>query len=292
MTPAQPSGTGSPEQLAPGLHVVATPIGNLGDTSDRARFVLGRADLVLAEDTRVTAKLLHRFGIKARTQPYHDHNGDKVRPGVLAALDRGAAVALVSDAGTPCIADPGYKLVRAVRGAGHPVFAVPGPSSIVAALSIAGLPTDRFFFQGFLPAKAAARAAVLDEMKRVPGTLVLLEAPHRLAATLDAAAAALGAREAAIARELTKRHEEVKVGRLDDLAAAYAGGGAPRGEIVLLIGPAEAPPAAALEGAALEAALIEATARLGPSRAAADLAKQTGRKRADLYALALKGRSS
>ncbi|MCB1885307.1 MAG: 16S rRNA (cytidine(1402)-2'-O)-methyltransferase [Geminicoccaceae bacterium] len=293
----EPSGTGPLGQSAvdaerangrpaPGLHVVATPIGNLGDLSPRALSTLGGVDLVLAEDTRVTGRLLHRFNVKAPMLAYHDHNGERVRPGILARLAAGEALALVSDAGTPCLADPGFKLVRAARAAGHPVFAVPGPSSIAAALSVSGLPSDRFFFQGFLPAKAAARRRALADLARVPGTLVFLEAPHRLRATLEAAAAAFGPREAVVAREITKLHEEVRAGLLPDLAAAYAEETDPKGEIVLLVGPApeEAP---LLEGAALEAALDAAVARLGPSAAAAELAPLAGRPRRELYALAL-----
>ena len=198
--------------LAPGLYVTATPIGNAADISLRALDVLRGADLVLCEDTRVTAKLFAIHGIGTRTAPYHDHNAAEMRPRVLARLAAGEAIALVSDAGTPLISDPGYKLVREAVEAGHPVTTLPGASSVMAALTLAGLPTDRFFFAGFLSAKQEARRKELAELAAIPSTLVFLESANRLAASLADMAVALGPREAAVARELTKKFEEVRRG--------------------------------------------------------------------------------
>jgi 16S rRNA (cytidine1402-2'-O)-methyltransferase len=264
-------------KLAPGLHVVATPIGNLGDLSPRAREVLAAADVVACEDTRVTGLLLHRLGERRRLVIYNDHNAPEVRPRLLAELAAGRTVALVSDAGTPCIADPGFKLVREAAAAGVPVRAVPGPSAVMAALSVAGLPTDRFFFAGFLPPRRAARRTALAELGAVPATLVLLEAPSRLAACLADAADVLGPREAAIARELTKLFEEVRRGDLATLAAAAAEAGPPKGEIVLVIGPPD-PQAAkeALDQEEIDAALLLAARTQRPRAAAAAVAATTG----------------
>ena len=205
-------------RLAPGLHIVATPIGNLGDITLRALATLAGADLIACEDTRVTRKLLDRYGIATPLTPYHDHNAAKARPALLRRLAEGAAIALVSDAGTPLISDPGFKLVRAAQEAGHPVTALPGASAVLAALAVAGLPTDQFFFAGFLPPKQAARRARIAELARIPATLVLFETGPRLAATLADLAAGLGRREAAVCRELTKLHEEVRRGDLATLA--------------------------------------------------------------------------
>src|SRR5262245_14626252 len=224
------------EPLAPGLYLVATPIGNLGDVTLRALSVLARADVVLCEDTRHSRTLLSHFGITATTRPYHEHNAERERPRVLAALEAGPRVALISDAGPPLVSDPGYKLVRAAIDAGHRVEALPGPSAALAALSVAGLPTDTFFFAGFLPPKSAARRARLSELKGVPATLVFFEAPSRVAETLADLAAVLGDRPAALARELTKLHEEVRRGPLNGLAAEV-GEGAIKGEAVIVVGP-------------------------------------------------------
>ena len=223
--------------LAPGLHVVSTPIGNLGDITLRALEVLAGADLIACEDTRVTRKLLDRYGIATSLTPYHDHNAAEARPRLLARLAEGAAIALVSDAGTPLVSDPGYKLVRAVREAGHAVTVVPGASAALAALAVAGLPTDRFFFEGFLPAKSGQRRARIAELARIPATLILYETGPRLAAALADLAQGLGPREAAVCRELTKLHEEVRRGALAALAQDYATADEPRGEIVLVIAP-------------------------------------------------------
>src|SRR5271170_6357629 len=227
-------------RLTPGLHVVATPIGNLGDITLRALAALAGADLIACEDTRVTRKLLDRYGIATPLTPYHDHNAATARPLILRRLADGAAIALVSDAGTPLISDPGYKLVRAAADAGHTVTTLPGASAVLAGLTVAGLPTDQFFFAGFLPPKQAARRTRIAELGRIPATLVVFESGPRLAATLADLAAGLGqSREAALCRELTKLHEEILRGDLATLAQAYAAV-APRGEIVLVIAP---PPA-------------------------------------------------
>lgn len=285
------SGTGPAGKPAPGLYVVATPIGNLGDMGRRAARVLAAADLVLCEDTRVTGGLLHRLGLRAeRLEPYHEHNAAKVRPRVLGRLREGAVVALVSDAGTPLVSDPGFKLVREAIGQGTAVLPVPGASSVMAALCVAGLPTDRFLFQGFLPAKAGARARALDELAAIPATLVILEAAARLPAFLAEAAARLGPRPAAVARELTKLHEEVRRDALDRLAAHYAEAGPPRGEVVVVIGPPEA--AEAADPDEVDEALREALSTLRPRAAAARVAALTGLPANELYrrALGLRGR--
>src|SRR5437660_2207908 len=248
------------DRLTPGLHVVATPIGNLGDLSPRAAETLRNAVRILAEDTRVTGKLLAHIGAKAPMSRYDDHTSGAERERIVARLGE-EAVALVSDAGTPLISDPGYKLVRAARAAGHQVYTVPGPCAAIAALSLAGLPTDRFLFLGFLPAKAKARADTIAEVAAVRATLVLYESGPRLADTLVALSEALGPREAAVARELTKLHEECVSGSLDDLANRYAGA-PPKGEIVIVVGP----PAQAAEVSEqeLDTALDEALARMSP----------------------------
>ena len=269
--------------LPPGLHIVATPIGNLGDLSPRAADSLRNADLILAEDTRVTGKLLAHIGAKVPMRRYDDHTSEQDRERIVADLGE-RAIALVSDAGTPLISDPGYKLVRAARSAGHAIHTVPGPSAAVAALTLAGLPTDRFLFVGFLPAKAKARRDAIREIAALRATLVLYESGPRLADTLRALAAELGAREAAIAREITKLHEECVTGTLDELADRYRDS-APKGEIVIVVGP----PSLAVEASDedLGAALDEALSRLSPSRAAAEVAEKLNVPRKRAYALAL-----
>ncbi len=225
-----------------GLAIVATPIGNLGDMTLRALATLARADVIYCEDTRHSRTLLDHYGIRRPLRAYHDHNGAAARPEILAALAGGKSVALISDAGTPLISDPGYKLVRDVVAAGHAVVALPGPSATLAALSIGGLPTDAFLFAGFLPSKQMARRNRITELKSVPATLVFFEAPSRVAETLADIADVLGARETAVARELTKVHEEVWRGLPGELAAK-ADSGALRGEFVIMV----APPTAAAE---------------------------------------------
>ncbi len=271
-------------QLAPGLYLVATPIGNLRDVTLRALEILAAADLVACEDTRVTRKLFGHYGCSTPLLAYHDHNAETARPKIIERLAAGGAVALVSDAGTPLISDPGYKLVRAAAAAGHAVTAAPGPSSALMALTIAGLPTDRFFFEGFLPAKQGARRSRIAELARIPATLVLFESGPRLAATLADLAAGLGAREAAIARELTKLHEEVRRGDLHTLAADYAAGAETRGEIVIVT----APPAAEQPSAAdIDALLRAALARTSVKEAVAEVAAATGVPRRAVYSRAL-----
>ncbi len=273
------------EPLQPGLHVVATPIGNLKDISLRALATLAAADAILAEDTRVTKVLLAHYGVSTPLVAYHDHNAEEMRPKVMARLGRGEALALVSDAGTPLVSDPGYRLVEDAAAAGHAVTAVPGPSAVLAALVVAGLPTDRFFFEGFLPPRTAARRARLRQLAGIPGTLVLFESPRRLAETLADAAAMLGPRPAAVARELTKLHETVRRAPLPELAAHYAGAEAARGEIVVLIGPGGAD-----EGAGddlIDVRLRAAIAELSLKEAVARVAAETGQPRRKVYARAL-----
>jgi 16S rRNA (cytidine1402-2'-O)-methyltransferase len=269
--------------LAPGLYIVATPIGNLGDLTPRAAQILTKADVVAVEDSRVTAGLFRHLGTKGKMLPYHDHNADAVRPGLIARM-ASEAVALVSDAGTPLISDPGFKLVRDARAAGHVVTTIPGPCAAIAALTLAGLPTDRFFFLGFLPAKQQARAEAIAEVAAIRATLVLYESGPRLAACLAALAEGLGNREAAVAREITKRFEECVTGTLSELAARYADA-PPKGEIVVVVAPpGEAPPASAEDA---DAALAEALTRLPPAKAAGEVAKKLGLDRKALYARAM-----
>lgn len=270
-------------ELSPGLYIVATPIGNLGDLSPRAADILSRVAVIAVEDSRVTAKLMHHIGAKRQMVPYHDHNAEQVRPGLIARMAT-EAVALVSDAGTPLISDPGYKLVRDARAAGHAVVTIPGPCAAIAALTLAGLPTDRFLFMGFLPAKAGARASAIAEVAALRATLVFYESAPRLAATLSALAEGLGDREAAVTREITKRFEEAVTGTLSTLAARYADA-PPKGEIVIVVGPpGEAEPASAIDA---DAALAEALTRLPASKAAGEVAKKLGLDRKALYARAL-----
>lgn len=268
--------------LAPGLYIVATPIGNLSDLSPRAAEVLTKADLLAVEDSRVTGKLLHHLGIKRPMTPYHDHNADQVRPRLIAEM-AGKAVALVSDAGTPLISDPGYKLVRDAREAGHAVTTIPGPCAAIAALTLAGLPTDRFLFAGFLPQKAKAREDAVAELAGIRATLVFYESGPRLGAALAALAAGLGEREAAVTREITKTFEEAVTGKLGELAARYADA-PPKGEIVIVVGPGEAKPADTLDA---DDMLLTALKHLSPARAASDVAEATGLPRRELYARAL-----
>jgi len=271
------------KDLPPGLHIVATPIGNLGDLSERAARTLQQADRILAEDTRITAKLLNHIGAKAPMSRYDDHSSEQERDRILAMLGD-QAIALVSDAGTPLISDPGYKLVRAARAGGHAVHTVPGPSAAIAALTLGGLPTDRFLFLGFLPAKSKARREEIEAFAGVRATLVLYESGPRLADTLAALSESLGPREAAVVREISKLHEECVTGTLPDLSARYADK-APKGEIVIVIGPPPEAPAASDED--LDAALDEALKHLSPSRAAAEVAEQLNVPRKRAYARAL-----
>lgn len=269
--------------MEPGLYVVATPIGNLRDITLRAVDVLRGVDLVLAEDTRVTRKLLDAHGISPRITSYHDHNAAAVRPRVIALLAEGRRVALVSDAGTPLISDPGYKLVEAALEAGAKVIPIPGPSALLAALVASGLPSDRFLFAGFLPAKAGARRRALAELAGVPATLIFYEGASRLPESLADMAEVFGPRRAAVARELTKRFEEVRRGALPELTASYSA--PPKGEVVVVVGPPPEPEAP--EEAVLDAALKAALAELPVKGAAAQVAEQFGIPRKEAYARAL-----
>jgi 16S rRNA (cytidine1402-2'-O)-methyltransferase len=272
------------EALAPGLYIVATPIGNLSDLSPHAADILSRADVIAAEDSRVTAKLLAHIGVRKPMTPYHDHNADRARPQLVARMV-GEAVALVSDAGTPLISDPGYKLVRDARAAGRAVHTVAGPCAAIAALTLAGLPTDRFLFVGFLPAKPGSRSAALAEIASIRASLILYESGPRLSATLTALRDKLGDRDAAIVREISKKFEETQTGTLSELASRYADA-PPKGEIVIVVGPpGEAAPA---EDADVDAALREALGRLSVSRAAAEVAAALGLPRREVYERALK----
>jgi 16S rRNA (cytidine1402-2'-O)-methyltransferase len=272
--------------LTGGLHIVATPIGNLRDITLRALEVLAAADLIACEDTRVTRKLLDHYGISSPVTPYHEHNAAEARPKLLARLATGATVALVSDAGTPLISDPGFKLVRAAREAGHAVTALPGPSAALAALVVSGLPTDRFLFEGFLPPKPGARRARIGELARLDATLVLYESGPRIGAALADLAESLGQREAAICRELTKLHEEVRRGDLVELAAHYTGDAETRGEFVVVVAPA-ADTGPALQPDEFDALLRAALVRLSVKEAVAEIAAVTGKPRRDVYQRAL-----
>jgi 16S rRNA (cytidine1402-2'-O)-methyltransferase len=271
------------QPLAPGLYIVATPIGNLGDITLRAVAILRGVAAVACEDTRVTGKLLQHLGIRQKLIRHDDHAGDAAREGLL-ALAANQPVALVSDAGTPLISDPGFRLVRAARERKVAVFGIPGPSAAVLALAIAGLPSDRFLFAGFLPPKDRARREVLAELAGLRATLVFYETAPRLADSLAAIDAVLPGREVAVARELTKRFEECRSGAAPQLIAHYAAH-PPKGEIVLLVGPpGDTPPASAEQADSL---LRSALGSLKPSQAAAEVARATGLDRKALYARAL-----
>jgi len=273
--------------LAAGLYVVATPIGNLSDITLRALATLAAADIVACEDTRVSSVLIRHYGIAARLLAYHDHNAAEMRPKLLAALAEGRSIALISDAGTPLVSDPGYRLVVEARAAGHKVVPIPGASALLAALVASGLPSDAFFFAGFLPPKTAARSKRLAELAAVPATLVFFESPQRLAASLADMSAALGARAAVVARELTKAFETIRSGTLADLATAYAGEATPKGEIVVVVAPPEEEIATAEDADRLLRALLK---EKSVSNAAAEAAAATGLPKRELYrrALALK----
>jgi len=274
--------------LAPGLYLVATPIGNLGDITLRALAVLRGVDRIFCEDTRVTARLLARYNITAPLDLYHDHNAERARPAILAALRCGESVALVSDAGTPLVSDPGYKLVRAAIAEDLPVTATPGPSAVLTALILSGLPPDVFLVAGFLPPRRAARRRALERWSSLEATLVFFEGASRLAESVSDMASLLDNRPAAVARELTKLHEEIRRGRLADLAAYYRDAGPPRGEAVVVVGP---PEPTAPDHAAVDSRLRAALANLGVRDAAATVAAETGLARGELYRRALAIRS-
>jgi 16S rRNA (cytidine1402-2'-O)-methyltransferase len=270
--------------LARGLHVVATPIGNLRDVTLRALEVLAAADVIACEDTRITRRLLDHYGIATPLTPYHEHNAADARPKILARLAAGERVALVSDAGTPLISDPGFKLLREASEAGYAVTAIPGASSVLAALSVAALPTDRFFFEGFLPPKQTARQKRIAELARIPATLVLFETGPRMAAALADLADGLGPRTAAICRELTKLHEEVRRDELPDLARHYAGDAETRGEFVLVIAPPSNEEPGSID---IDAMLRAALARTSVKDAVGEVTMATGLSRREVYQRAL-----
>jgi len=272
-------------KAVPGLHLVSTPIGNLGDITLRALETLAGVDIIACEDTRITRRLTGRYGISALLKPYHEHNAALARPKILERLAQGASIALVSDAGTPLISDPGFKLVREVCAAGHRVIALPGPSSVLAALAVAALPTDRFFFEGFLPAKETARRARLRELARIDATLVMFETGNRVAETLRDLAEIMGARDAAICRELTKLHEEVGRAALSELAKS-ADALETRGEFVLVIGP-PASSAGIMAESDLDELLRSALKRGSVKDAVAHAVELSGRPRREIYARAL-----
>ncbi|MCW0199526.1 16S rRNA (cytidine(1402)-2'-O)-methyltransferase [Sphingopyxis sp.] len=275
----------------PGLYIVATPIGNLGDISARAAATLASADVIAAEDTRVTAKLLSHLGLRVPMTPYHDHSDERARAALVARMES-EVVILVSDAGTPLISDPGYKLVRDARAAGRHVTTMPGPCAAIAAITLSGLPSDRFLFAGFLPNKAKARADTIAEFAALRSTLIFYESGPRLAAALDALAEGLGNREAAVAREISKLYEECVTGTLRELAARYADA-PPKGEIVIVVGPPGEAAAETADDATLDAALRAAMADKPVAQAAKVVAKRYGLDRHDVYAraLALKDRA-
>ena len=277
----EPGDKSKPE---PGLYLVATPIGNLRDMTYRAVDILRRADVIACEDTRVSRRLLDEYGITTRLIPYHDHNAATVRPKLIKRLEEGEVVAVISDAGTPLVSDPGYKLVTAALAAGAAVWPIPGASAALAALTVAGLPSDRFFFGGFLPNRSAARRKALGSHATVPATLIYFEAPGRVAAALADMRDVLGARDAAVARELTKRFEEVVRAPLAELADRYRNGPAPKGEVAIVVGPPTEP---VVDDAALDGALGTALAESTVKDAAAAVAAALGLPRRRVYARAL-----
>jgi 16S rRNA (cytidine1402-2'-O)-methyltransferase len=270
---------------APGLYLVATPIGNLGDITLRALETLAGVDIIACEDTRITRRLTERYGITAQLKPYHEHNAAEARPKILHHLAQGASIALVSDAGTPLISDPGFKLVREVCAAGFSVIALPGPSSVLAALSVAALPTNRFYFEGFLPPKQTARRARLTELSRLDATLVLFESGSRVQETLADLAAIMGARDAAICREMTKLHEEISRATLAELAQSAATLET-RGEFVLVIGP-PAEGTQAMTSDEVDDLLRERLIHDSVKDAVAHAVEVSGRPRREIYARAL-----
>jgi 16S rRNA (cytidine1402-2'-O)-methyltransferase len=275
--------------LEPGLYVTATPIGNLGDVTLRALEVLAAADLIACEDTRVTSRLTQRYGIATPLIAYHEHNAARQRPRLLAALSEGKAVALVSDAGTPLVSDPGYRLVTEAIAAGHRIVPIPGASAMLAGLVGAGLPSDAFLFAGFLPPKAAARRKRLAELASVPATLIVYEAPQRVADSLAAMSEVLGGdRRAVVARELTKTFETFRRDTLGALAAQFADAPPPKGEVTIVVAP---PEQVAVDEASIDAALRERLGEMSPAKAAAEIAAAMGVPKNAVYrrALALKG---
>ncbi|MEI7599288.1 MAG: 16S rRNA (cytidine(1402)-2'-O)-methyltransferase [Aestuariivirga sp.] len=269
------------EPLAPGLYVVATPIGNLGDMTIRALATLAAAETVLCEDTRTSAKLMERFAIKAKLWSYHEHNAQKVRPEILARLQQGATIALISDAGMPLISDPGYRLVKEAVELGIPVTACPGPSAVLTGLALSGLPTDRFLFAGFVPQKQGERKKLFAEFAKLKATLIFFESPHRIIETLHDLATALPGRHIAVTRELTKLHEEVLRGAAAEIATQLEARPSVKGEITLLVGPPEGEEE--VSETELENAITNALAEMPASKAASELAKRFNLNRSDVY---------
>ena len=273
-------------RLPPGLHLVATPIGNLGDITPRALVTLLQADRVYCEDTRVSRPMLARFAVNRPLSSYHEHNAEAARRDILARIAAGGTVALISDAGMPAISDPGFKLARDVVAAGGDVFAVPGPTALTAALTVSGLPTDSFFFAGFLPPKSAARRSRIAALAMIPASLIFYESPHRVTAALIDLDAELGARPAALAREITKKYEEVRRGTLAELAA-WSSDTPPRGEIAIVVAPPSVPDTDAIDDAAILAALRGVLPDMRPAAAAKSVSKQLGVPRSRVYDLVL-----
>jgi 16S rRNA (cytidine1402-2'-O)-methyltransferase len=284
LKPLDVGGKSSDRHLPAGLYVLATPIGNARDISLRALDVLKGCDVICAEDTRVTSKLLAIHGVSKPLIPYNDHNAPEMRPKILARLERGEAVVLVSDAGTPLVSDPGYKLVRAVVAAGAAVVAIPGPSAVLAGLTLSGLPSDRFLFAGFLPSRQGERKTALEEFKTVRATLIFFESAQRLSESLAAMADVLGDRACAVTRELTKMHEEVRRGSLGELAALYAEKGPPKGEVTIVVAP---PGEVVTDDAKIDAALTAALAFMPVKAAANMIADLTDGSRKQIYTRAL-----
>ena len=266
--------------LDPALYLVATPIGNLGDITLRALETLAGADMVACEDTRVTRVLLDRYGIRQRPTAYHEHNAAEAGPRLIEALENGRSVALVSDAGTPLVSDPGFRLVEQAQAHGIRVVPIPGASAVLAALTASGLPSDAFFFAGFLPVKDGQKRTRLGELKAVPGTLIFFESPRRLADTLEAMADVFGAHQAAIGRELTKAFEEIRTGTLAELAAHYAEADTPKGEVVICVAPPGERPETADD---VDKLLISLASEMPASKAAAEAARMTGQQKPALY---------
>ncbi|MGI9523606.1 MAG: 16S rRNA (cytidine(1402)-2'-O)-methyltransferase [Hyphomicrobiaceae bacterium] len=275
------------QRPTPGLYLVATPIGNLGDVSLRALALLAACDHLYCEDRRVSRRLLSRFGITRTLRSYHEHNAEKTRPKILADLAKGSAVTLISDAGTPGISDPGFKLVREAIAAGYSVVPVPGPTAAIAALSASGLPTDRFFFIGFLPSKRRSRRQQLGGLATIPASLIFYESPHRLADTLEDLRDVFGDRQAAIARELTKKFEAFERGSLEDLVALSSHLKV-RGEVTLVVGPPDPAAKAAATDAEVLDRLVSALDTMRPSQAAKIVAEDLGVAKSRVYELALK----
>lgn len=269
------------EPLAPGLYVVATPIGNLGDITVRALSTLAAAETVLCEDTRTSGRLMERFAIRTKLSPYHEHNAQKARPHILERLQQGATIALISDAGMPLVSDPGYRLVKEAVERGIPVTACPGPSAVLTGLALSGLPTDRFLFAGFVPQKHGERRRLFEEFAKLKATLIFFESPHRIVETLHDLATALPGRAVAVTRELTKLHEEVLRGQAQEIAAQLAARAAVKGEITLLVGPPMEDET--VSDADIDTAINDALSTMPASKAASEVARRFNLNRADIY---------